>query len=91
VRIGERVKRARLAAGYSTVRAAGRLDISQQSLNNKESGRTQFTGRELAKLARIYKVPIQAFFGTHQVKRAGGDGAAGEAPAKADESGRVLA
>ena len=60
--IGQRVRRAREAAGYSTSQVAGHLNISQQSIRNKETDRNWFKPDELAALAAYFKIPVSRFF-----------------------------
>ena len=68
---GERVRKAREKAGFSTVQVAGKLNISQQSIKNKEDGRTNFTTSELIHLAQIFHVKISALRNHGRAKRAG--------------------
>jgi transcriptional regulator with XRE-family HTH domain len=58
---GRRIAELRRERGWTQSEAAEKLRIEEQSLQRFERG-ANLTLRTLAKLARVFEVPIQAFF-----------------------------
>lgn len=59
--VGRRIAELRQERGWTQAEAAEKLHVEEQSLQRFERG-ANLTLRTLAKLARVFDVPIQAFF-----------------------------
>ena len=60
--IGERIKRARVAAGLSQREAAKRADLSAMAISKFERGEATPTSKTLIRLARALNTPTEFFF-----------------------------
>ena len=60
--IGRRVAAARTESGCLSSDAAARLNLSVESYSAREQGRERFRSRDLATLARLFRVDVRRFF-----------------------------
>lgn len=59
--LGERIKRARLAAGLSLRKAAEKTELSHTAISKFEKGQVMPTSKSLVQLARAYDVRVEYF------------------------------
>lgn len=61
--VGERIQKAREAAGMKIERLAVELDISADTARRYETGRTEPSYRQVVVIARLFGLPIEWFVG----------------------------
>ena len=77
VEIGRRLRALRWTRGLSMEQVAARIGIAYQQIQRYEAGSTRLSANRLFELARLFDVPIGAFF--EDLERAA-DGSGHEAP-----------
>lgn len=95
----ERLRAARKAAGITQERAAREVGVIERSIRNIEKGRHRPAGDTVARLAALYRVPMESLFvhapegDTPSVEGGAnhGNGPANRKPAAADAGERLTA
>lgn len=64
--IGERLKESRKAAGYSQVRVAQMLNMTQQQYSRFENGLYELNYLQIIKLCKLYDITADYLFGLNQ-------------------------
>lgn len=58
--MGELLRKAREAAGFTQREVARRLDVNQSRISRMETGNRRISAEELVQLARLYNVDVTA-------------------------------
>jgi transcriptional regulator with XRE-family HTH domain len=61
--VGARVRALRISRGFTQAEAAAALGLTFQQLQKYEKGANRVSAGKLAGLAKLFKVPVAAFFG----------------------------
>lgn len=61
--IGNQVQKIRKKRKVSQAKAAKVIEVSQGAYSNRETGSVPFSAEELQALAKLYDVPVEAFYG----------------------------
>lgn len=60
--VGFRIRKHRLASGFSEAQLANRLGVTGGDVQKWERGVTRATAGELCEIAAIFRVPVASFF-----------------------------